>query len=49
MRRHHQLCGCILLAFGMGILVGTWLTSAFWCHCLGLLLIFCGLLVVRKK
>ena len=49
MRRQKQLWGGVLMAFGFGILVGTWLTSGFWCHCLGIALMLCGLCVCRRK
>ena len=49
MRRHYQLCGCMLMAFGAGILLGTWLSGGFWCHCLGFGLVVGGFFVVRKK
>ena len=49
MRRHYQLCGCVLMAFGAGILLGTWLSGGFWCHCLGFGLVIGGFFVVRKK
>ena len=49
MRRHHLLWGCMLSAFGFGILVGTWLSSGFWSHCIGIVLILFGLCVCRRK
>ncbi len=49
MCRRNQLWGCSLLAFGIGVLVGTWLESGLVCHLFGLLAIFCGWSVCRKK
>lgn len=49
MCRHNQLYGCMLLSFGFGILVGTWLSNVFWCHCLGIGLMLFGLAVCRRK
>lgn len=49
MCRHNQLYGCMLLAFGFGILLGTWLKDGFWCHCLGIGLMLLGLAVCRRK
>jgi hypothetical protein len=49
MCRRNQLWGCVLLAFGFGMLVGTWLESGLFCHLLGLLALFCGFSVCRRK
>ena len=49
MCRRNQLGGFVLLAFGVGILVGTWLESGLFCHLLGLLAIFCGVSVCSRK
>lgn len=49
MRRYHQLWGCMIMSFGFGILVGKWIASPFWCHGLGLVLIFGGILMMRKR
>ena len=48
MCRQNQMYGGCLLAFGVGILIGTWLTSGFLCHFLGFGLIVLGFGVLRK-
>ena len=48
MCRHNQLWGCILIAFGLGILVGTWLEGGFFCSCFALGLAILGLCTMRK-
>ena len=49
MCRRNQLLGCVLLAFGVGLLFGTWLESGLFCHLFGLLAIFGGVGVCRRK
>ena len=49
MCRHNQLWGCVLLAFGLGVLIGLWIESGFLAHCFGFSLIILGCGVVRKK
>ncbi len=49
MCRHNQLWGCALIAFGLGLLVGTWLESGLFCHLLGFFVLFSGVAVCRKK
>lgn len=49
MCRRNQLWGYALLAFGVGVLVGTWLDSGLFSHLFGLLAIFCGWGISRKK
>jgi len=49
MCRRNQLLGCAILTFGVGVLVGTWLESGFFCHLLGLLALFSGIAVCRGK
>ena len=49
MCRQNQLWGCTLLAFGIGVLIGTWMQSGFVCHLLGIGLILLGLGFVRRK
>jgi hypothetical protein len=49
MCRRNQLWGCVLLAFGFGVLVGTWLESGLFCHLFGLLAIFSGFAICRRK
>jgi len=38
-----------LMAFGAGVLVGTWITGAFFCHFLGIVLLICGYCIFRKN
>jgi len=47
--RHNQLWGSILGAFGIGLLLGTWLDGGFWSLILGLGLIFIGFCVAKKR
>lgn len=49
MCRQNQLWGCMLLAFGFGVLVGHWIEGGFFACCfgLGMMLIGCGM--ARKK
>ena len=49
MCRRNQLLGCALLAFGVGILLGTWLKGGLISCLLALLAIFWGVSVCRKK
>ena len=49
MCRYNQLWGIVLVAFGFGVLVGTWLSGAFFCHCLGVGVILTGLCIIRRK
>lgn len=49
MCRLNQLWGCILLAFGLGVLVGLWIEAGFFAHCFGFALIILGGCVVRKR
>lgn len=49
MCRRNQLWGFMLTAFGVGVLVGTWLESGLFCHLFGLLLIFCGIGICGRK
>ena len=39
----------MLLAFGVGILLGTWMESGLVCHLFGLLAIFCGIGLCGRK
>ena len=48
MCRQNLLCGCSVLAFGLGMLVGAWLKSGFATHLIGLCLIFLGLGILRR-
>ena len=49
MCRRNQLFGCAIVTFGLGVLVGTWLESGLFCHLFGLLAVFCGISVCRRK
>ena len=49
MYRRNQLLGSILRAFGIGVLVGTWMESGLMCHLFGLLAIFCSIAVWGRK
>lgn len=49
MCRQNQLLGCVVLAFGLGILVGLWLEGGFIAHCLGFGLIVLGCSVAKKN
>ena len=49
MCRQNVLYGGCLLAFGVGILIGTWLTSGLVCHLFGIGLIILGFWVLRKR
>lgn len=49
MCRRNQLFAFLLIAFGVGLLVGLWLTSGFVCGCLGVGSVVCGLLLIQKK
>ena len=48
MCRQNQMWGAAVLAFGFGILVGTWLQSGFFCHLAGFGLIGLGFAVLRR-
>lgn len=43
-----KLLGCVLTAFGTGILVGLWLEGGFFCTCIGAVLVILGLGVIRR-
>lgn len=49
MCRQNQLWGCVLMAFGLGVLVGLWLEKGFVCGCLGLGLMIFGFCVMKRK
>ena len=49
MCRRNQMWGLILMAFGLGLLIGQCLEKGFWCS-LGSLVILCvGFSVMRQK
>lgn len=49
MCRHNQLWGFVAIAFGLGILIGTWIESGFLTGCLGLGLVLAGCACLRKR
>jgi len=49
MFRQNQLCGCAALAFGIGLLIGLWVESAFWGHCFSIGIILFGGNILFKK
>ena len=49
MCRKNHLRGCVLLGFGLGLVVGQCLDSWFVCSCGGMALALFGFLVLRKK
>ena len=48
MCRQNLLYGGCLLAFGLGMLIGTWLTSGIVCHFFGFGMILLGFCVIRR-
>lgn len=49
MCRKNQLCGCALMAFGLGMMVGLCLESGFFCFLIGLIIIGLGIWCTGKK
>ena len=49
MCRQNQLFGCILLGFGLGMLVGLCLEGGFLCSCLSIGLVIGGFYLLSKK
>ena len=49
MCRQNQLWGCVLMAFGLGVLVGAWITKGFFSFCFGFGLVVLGLCVLRRR
>ena len=49
MHRQNCIWGWILIAFGLGLLAGTWLQSGFLICCLGIGSIGLGICVIQKK
>lgn len=49
MCRQNQLWGCVLAAFGLGLLIGSWVDGGFLFHCFGFGLIFLGCGMLRRK
>lgn len=49
MCRKNELCGCALVAFGLGLLVGICLESGFIASCIGLGFIVLGFWCGKRK
>ena len=49
MCRQNQLWGCMLLAFGFGVLIGLWIQDGFLAYCFSLAMMLIGFGVMRKK
>ena len=49
MCRQNQLWGCMIIAFGIGLLIGLSLKGGFLCVCLGFGLLLVGACVAGKK
>ena len=49
MCRHNQLWGCILWAFGLGVLIGVWIEGGFFAHCFGIGMIVLGCFMFRNR
>ena len=49
MCRYNQLWGLLLISFGLGILIGIWISGGFFCHLIGFGLICAGVCVLRRK
>lgn len=49
MCRKNQLCGCALITFGIGLLIGTWLDSGFFSFLIGVGITSLGFWCIGKK
>ncbi len=49
MCRKNQLCGCALITFGLGLLLGNWLESGFLCFCMSMIVVALGFWCAGKK
>lgn len=49
MCRKYQLLGCSVASFGLGMLLGCFFDSGFFCGCLGFALIIVGIVLLQKK
>ena len=49
MCRRNQMWGLILIAFGLGLLIGQCLEQGFWCSMGGLVIVGVGFSVMRQK
>ncbi len=49
MCRYQQLWGAVMAAFGLGFLLGMWVTGGFFCHFMGFGAIVIGFGIFRRK
>lgn len=49
MCRYNKLWGGVMVAFALGVLLGSWLESGFALTCFGVALAFFGLVVLRRS
>ena len=49
MCRRQQLLGCVMLGFGLGLMIGHCLESWFVCSCGGIVFVFLGCGGLRRK
>lgn len=49
MWRKNQVCGCALIAFGLGVLIGSCLESGFFSFCAGVIIIGLGCWCAKRK
>ena len=49
MCRRNQMWGLILIAFGLGLLIGQCLEKGFWCTAGSIVIVFVGCSVLRQK
>lgn len=49
MCRKNQLCGSALVAFGVGLLVGIFLESGFFCFAIGIAIIAMGCWCMKRR
>jgi len=49
MCRQNQLWGCVLMAFGLGVLIGSWIDGGFLPGCFSFGIIVLGAGVMRRK
>ena len=49
MCRRNQMWGLILMAFGLGLLIGQCLEQGFWCSAGAMIIVAAGFSVLRQK
>ncbi len=49
MCRKSMLWGCVLAAFGIGLLIGSWVEGGFLFHCLAFAAVFIGIGMLRCR